>query len=156
MNIEPYRFLIVDDEPDHRLIVRILLSKLWNLDLAITEAANGQEAVRLSQQWHPDWILMDLNMAEMDGYEATRQIRNLEQERDTMNLIQPLQPPAWIIAVSGFTFKRDRDSAFASGCDDFIAKPYEINELFNKLLKAHFINQPDLRPHQGGVAAAAF
>jgi CheY-like chemotaxis protein len=71
--------LIIDDEPDHRLILRLLLNKLWLPGLLFVEACDGKDAVFLAQQWQPDVILISLKLPEMDGLEAIRQIRALSQ-----------------------------------------------------------------------------
>ena len=62
-----YRLLIVEDQPENRLLLRRLLDPLG---FELREAANGQEAVALFEQWHPDLIWMDIRMPVMDGLEA--------------------------------------------------------------------------------------
>jgi CheY-like chemotaxis protein len=120
------RVLLVDDEPSHRFLLRLLFLDLWSLDVVISEASNGEEAVLLTQQWQPHLILMDLKMPQMDGYEAIQQIRTLERTQATG------ASPAYtirIIATTAAVSKVDRSRAFAAGCNDFVCKPYELREL---------------------------
>lgn len=76
-NQEQYRILVVDDIPDSRILLVKLLS---SIGFAVQEASNGQEAVALWEQWHPHLIFMDMRMPVMDGYQATRLIRQRELE----------------------------------------------------------------------------
>jgi CheY-like chemotaxis protein len=131
------RILIVDDEPDHRDLLKLLLLDVWALDVVIAEASHGQAAVMQAQHCHPQVILMDLLMPQMDGYEATRQIRALE----TMGMAsaetgEPMAPRISIIVVSAAVFMGGAAHAFAAGCDDFIAKPYSPEAMYSILQKA--------------------
>lgn len=120
------RVLLVDDEPSHRFLLRLLFLDLWSLNVVISEASNGEEAVLLTQQWQPHLILMDLKMPQMDGYEAIRQIRTLERTQATgVSPTYTIQ----IIATTAAVSEVDRSRAFAAGCNDFVCKPYELREL---------------------------
>jgi CheY-like chemotaxis protein len=131
------RILIVDDEPDHRALLKLLLLDVWTLDVAIAEASHGQAAVVQTQQWHPQVILMDLLMAPMDGYEATQQIRTLETiQMASATTVQPPAPRISIIAVSADVLRGGQSRALAAGCDDFIAKPYRSEAMYSILQKA--------------------
>jgi PAS domain S-box-containing protein len=114
-----YRILVVDDQPEHRLV---LVKLLTQLGLEVRDAANGREAVILWQEWQPHLIWMDMRMPVMDGYEATRQIRSHVEG----------QTPA-IIALTAFVTQRDRELALQVGCDDYISKPFQEEVLFAKM-----------------------
>jgi CheY-like chemotaxis protein len=141
------RILIVDDEPDHRDLLKLLLLDVWTLDVVVAEASHCQAAVMQAQQWHPQVILMDLLMPQMDGYEAIRQIRALEtMQMASAETVQPLAPRISIIAVSAAVFMGGRSRALAAGCDDFIAKPYSSETLYSILQKCLATSDNQLQP----------
>jgi PAS domain S-box-containing protein len=115
----PYRILIVDDQPENR---QLLVKLLTHLGLEVREAANGQEAVTLWQEWQPQLIWMDIRMPVMDGYEATQQIRSSVEGRSTV-----------VIALTAQASKSDRTLALKAGCNDYISKPLQEEELFAKM-----------------------
>ena len=106
MMVEPIRVLIVDDQPRARKSVRALLST-WNGVLEIREAGNGREAVRLVEELPPDLVLMDARMPEMDGLEATRQIK-------------ARWPAVKIVVLSMYV--ENQDEALAAEADAFVGK----------------------------------
>ena len=104
------KILVVEDNLDNR---RILVYRLKRIgDFEITEASNGQEALASVQAEVPDLIFMDLKMPVMDGWEATRRIRALEEGRRIP-----------IIALTAQAMAGDEQKALAAGCDDYVAKP---------------------------------
>ena len=112
------RILIVDDEPDIRNILRILLE---NKGYTVLEAADGSSAVEtVRQSADVDLILMDIQMPIMDGYEATRRIRAMSD---------PAVAGIPIIAMTANAFEEDRKRALASGMDEHIAKPINIEKM---------------------------
>jgi PAS domain S-box-containing protein len=115
-----YRLLVVDDSSANRQLLVQLLSPLG---FAVQEAKNGAEAITLWQQWHPDLIWMDLQMPELDGYQATKQIREQEQSK------KPKQPVV-IIAISANKLGDDYQTL---GFNDFIYKPFKELEIFTVL-----------------------
>ncbi|ERT09540.1 sensory box protein [Lyngbya aestuarii BL J] len=115
-----YRLLIVDDSSANRQLLVQLLSPLG---FAVQEAENGAEAITLWQQWHPDLIWMDLRMPELDGYQATRQIRDQEKSQNLNN-------PVVIIAVSANKLGDDYQTL---GFNNFIYKPFKELEIFTVL-----------------------
>ena len=112
--------LIVDDEP----IIRDLCARALK-DYRILQAENGQEAVEKAASEHFDLILMDIQMPVMNGYEATRALR--EQQVTTP-----------IIAVTAYAMKGDCEKWLEAGCDDYLSKPIERRELLKKLRKYLF------------------
>jgi PAS domain S-box-containing protein len=113
------RILVVDDRSENRLLMVRLLSKLG---LEVREASNGQEAVQLWREWLPDLTWMDIRMPVLDGYEATKQIRAMEQGKTSI-----------IIALTAQASQSDRTLALAAGCNDYISKPFREQTLFLKM-----------------------
>jgi PAS domain S-box-containing protein len=115
-----YRILVADDNDTHRqLLVRLLQS----IGLEVREANHGQMAIALWQSWRPHLIWMDTRMPELDGYTATQRIRELEAGQRVTK----------IIALTANAFEENRVQALDSGCDDFVRKPFQISQLFNKM-----------------------
>ena len=114
--------LIVDDKWQNSLIILNLLS---TLGFEVVEAIDGHDALLKAAEFKPDVILMDLVMPVMDGFEATRQLRQANELKDIV-----------VIATSASTFDSDHQKSLNSGCDDFIAKPVRSKELF-ELLQSH-------------------
>ncbi|GAB1543571.1 PAS domain S-box protein [Scytonema sp. NUACC21] len=119
-----YRILIVDDRAENRLLLTRLMTQLG---MEIREATNGQEAIALWQQWQPHLIWMDIRMPVLNGYEATQQIRNLCAEQSPV-----------VIALTAQASMSDRTLALASGCNDFVIKPFDENLLYSKM--AEYLN----------------
>jgi CheY-like chemotaxis protein len=115
-----YRILVADDLQDNRVL---LVRFLTQLGLESREAENGEEAVRLYAEWHPNLIWMDISMPILDGYQATRQIRAMEQQGQ----------PSIIIALTAKTSKIDHHLAIAAGCNDYISKPFHEEILLLKM-----------------------
>ncbi|MUG93653.1 PAS domain S-box protein [Scytonema sp. UIC 10036] len=116
-----YRILIVDDRAENRLLLTTLMTQLG---MEIREATNGQEAIAFWQQWQPHLIWMDIQMPVLNGYEATQQIRSLSTEQSPI-----------IIALTAQASISDRTLAFASGCNDFVIKPFNENLVCEKMEK---------------------
>lgn len=98
--------LVAEDVESNFLLLKALIGKQYNL----LHAYNGQEAIDMFLQYHPDVILMDVKMPVMDGLEATRAIRKI-------SITIP------IIAQTAFAFDQDRVRIMEAGCDDYITKP---------------------------------
>ncbi|MDM8516599.1 ATP-binding protein [Desulfobacterales bacterium HSG16] len=129
-----YRILIVEDKPDSRqLLIRLLDS--FGFDLR--EAKNGQEAFDIWQAWRPHLIWMDLRMPVMDGYEATRRIRERESKmiKEENNYFPSSIRRCSIIALTASAFEEQRSEALEDGCDDFVRKPFNEQEIFRKIQK---------------------
>ncbi|MDF1815332.1 MAG: ATP-binding protein [Verrucomicrobiales bacterium] len=112
--------LIADDQPENRLLV---VRYLKSLGYIVREAVDGQDAIDAVREYHPDAIIMDIRMPGTDGLAATRTIRVMEDI--------PFQP--YIVALTGNAFEEDRQKAIDAGCDEFLAKPFKLEVLREKL-----------------------
>ena len=107
--------LLVEDFDDARLVMRL---QLEHRGYRVIEAEDGKKAVELALQERPDIILMDLSLPNLDGFEATKQIRKDEQMQ---------QVP--IIAVTAHQETNFREGAKASGFDAYVTKPIDMDWL---------------------------
>ena len=113
---------------DNGLNAEIAMTILQDADAEVELAADGKIAVDKLQDvpaGYYDAILMDMQMPNMNGYEATKAIRKLTDERAKIP----------IIAMTANAFEEDRQAALAAGMDDYVAKPVEISELFRTIMK---------------------
>lgn len=117
-NYEEVRILIAEDQPTNRLLLKKMLGKAG---FKIEEAKDGQEAIEKWNDWKPHLILMDEDMPNKRGSEATREIKSLAGEDGG-----PV-----IVALTAYALKQARTSALESGCADFVAKPFRSHELFS-------------------------
>jgi len=107
--------LIVEDEPKNLKLLRDLLQRFGYETI---EATDGAQGVELAKTMIPSLILMDIMMPKMDGLEATRIIK-----ADTTTKHIP------IIALTSYAMKGDRERTLEAGCDGYIAKPVDIQEV---------------------------
>ena len=107
--------LVVDDFDDTRLLLRTWLQRKG---FRIVEAENGNDAVAAAASQRPDLIIMDVEMPELDGLSATRQIRKL-----TNSAAVP------IVAVSAYGADQYREPALEAGCNEYVSTPFEPEEL---------------------------
>ena len=129
------KILIVEDILDLRTILRTVVESLGHSSLL---ASNGREAVDMAAAELPDLIMMDIIMPVMNGYQATRMIRQNPKTRSIP-----------VIAVTVLTSLEEREECFRSGCNDYIAKPFTIKDLasrIEKLLKKSSGNLSTLSP----------
>ncbi|MCC5930134.1 MAG: PAS domain S-box protein [Cyclobacteriaceae bacterium] len=120
-----YSLLIAEDVPMNMILVKTLVEEFLP-NAAIYEASNGLEAITVVQNHQVDLILMDIQMPEMDGYAATRKIRELE-------LQQGSRIP--IVALTAGALKEERDKALECGMDEFLTKPLEADKLQEVFIK---------------------
>lgn len=128
------RILVVEDEPINREIAQLVLEEAA---LAVDTAENGESALSKLNTQSYDLIMMDMQMPQMDGLEATRQIRRTPQGTDIP-----------IIAMTANAFAEDRQHCLDAGMNDFIAKPYEVEELYALILRWLKSKQPANAPRQ--------
>ncbi|MEI6061213.1 MAG: ATP-binding protein [Bacteroidota bacterium] len=124
--LDGLRILIVDDNEYNRIVVRDTLLSKSSVDLSV--ATNGIEAVDFAQKKDFDVVLMDVQMPLMDGYEATRQIRNSESA--SRNRDVP------IIALTASVVRTDLDKCRAAGMNDYVPKPFRVSQLITAIAKA--------------------
>lgn len=105
------KILVVEDNPQNLYLVRFLLEKSG---YCVAAAQNGFDAVRMAQQEQPDLILMDIQLPQMDGYEATRRIKEIPET----NRIP-------VVAFTSYAMAGDKDKALKAGCAGYIEKPLD-------------------------------
>lgn len=115
----PLTVMVVDDNSDLREMLRYMVERLG---FRVVEAENGQEAVALARHRCPDMILMDLSMPVMDGLAATRLLRQIEAMCDVP-----------IVAISANRREQSQADAFAAGCNEYLTKPVNFNQLHSLL-----------------------
>lgn len=110
--------LVAEDEESNYELVRIVLHKRYRL----LRAHNGIEAVMLNEDEKPDLILMDIRMPDMNGLDATRIIKEVNHDVP-------------VVALSAYAFEENIREAKAAGCDDFMAKPFRVEDLIELCAK---------------------
>ena len=116
------KILVVEDNEDNRRILVYRLRKIGQFE--IREATNGEQAVEAVKAERPDLIFMDLKMPVMDGWEATKKIRQLEFGKSIP-----------IIALTAQAMAGDEQKALSIGCDDYLAKPVVDPDLVRQKLE---------------------
>jgi two-component system cell cycle response regulator DivK len=117
----PQTILVVDDNEQNRALLHDVLL-MSGFDVLLAE--NGEEAVRLAREHHPDLILMDIQMPVMNGLEAGKLLRSDPRTKDI-----------GILALSCSSAIDDKDNFFDSGFDGHIGKPIDIRELPKTIVK---------------------
>jgi two-component system cell cycle response regulator DivK len=115
------RILVVEDQEDNRRIMRDLLA---SAGYELIEAADGEAGVRLAEAERPDLILMDIQLPVLDGYEATRRIK---QNPDLRGIP--------IVVVTSYALSGDDVKAMQAGSDAYVAKPFSPRELLATIRK---------------------
>jgi CheY-like chemotaxis protein len=111
--------LVVEDNKDN---LTLILDLLQSMSYTTLVATNGEQAVQLAKEQLPALILMDLSLPTMDGWTASRLIKEASREK-----------PIPIIALTAHALLGDKEKALASGCDDYVTKPINFRELATKL-----------------------
>jgi two-component system cell cycle response regulator DivK len=115
------KVLVVDDNKDNVFLIRFILQKSG---YQVVEAFDGLEGVRLAIEEKPDLILMDIQLPDIDGLEATQRIR-----KSGANGNIP------IIALTAFAMTGDRDKALSAGCTGYITKPINVKSFTSAIEK---------------------
>ncbi|MBD2292570.1 response regulator [Anabaena sphaerica FACHB-251] len=133
-----YRIMIADDIENNR---QLLVKLLQPIGFEVREAKNGKEAITLWQEWQPHLIWMDMRMPEINGYTATKIIRQLSQEQNK---------PVIIIALTASVFEEERAAIKAAGCDEMVRKPLQAQIIFDKIsefLQVRYLYEDDKIKH---------
>ena len=117
-DLDMKKILVAEDEDSNYELVKIVLQKRYKL----LRAHNGIEAVTLNEDEKPDLILMDIRMPEMNGLDATRIIKEVSTNTP-------------IVALSAYAFEENIREAKAAGCDEFMAKPFKVENLIEVVKK---------------------
>lgn len=110
--------LVAEDEDSNYELVRIVLAKRYRL----VRAVNGIEAVTYCEEDHPSLVLMDIRMPDMNGLDATR-------------IIKEVNPDIPVVALSAYAFDENILEAKEAGCDEFMAKPFRVEDLLDMVQK---------------------
>lgn len=113
------RILVVEDNPSNMKLVSLILDSMGH---EVIEARDAIEGIKLAQAEVPDLILMDIQLPDMDGLEATRL---LKKNLITHNIK--------VVALTAFAMKGDEERMRAAGCDDYIAKPIRHAEFVERI-----------------------
>ncbi len=147
-NLKGVNILIVEDNKVNQILVKKFLSN-WGAKFEIAE--NGQIAVDLFKKNNFDVILMDLQMPVMDGYESARQMRLLEENTDKFTPI---------IALTASTLLNERERIVQVGMNDFLSKPFNPNELYQKIAQHSYTQLqkqiPEENPTEGKLNYSYF
>jgi CheY-like chemotaxis protein len=112
------KILVVEDVDFNRDLIVQLLEDRYQ----VIEAVNGKEGIEIAEKERPVLILMDLSLPIMDGWEATRRLKANADLRSIP-----------VIALTAHAMKGDEEKALAAGCDDYLAKPIDEDELMEKI-----------------------
>jgi two-component system cell cycle response regulator DivK len=113
------RILYIEDNEDN---IYMLTQRLTRRGFEVLVARNGEQGIAMARREAPALILMDLSLPELDGWEATRQLKMAAETRDIP-----------IIALSAHAMEGDREKALAAGCDDYDPKPVDLSRLLQKI-----------------------
>lgn len=136
-NNAPFKILIADDNETNQMIISVILKRLGCYTDIVSD---GLEAVQAVHDNSYDIIFMDISMPNMDGLEATRQIRNLPAEKSSVK----------IVALTAYTQEEDKLRVFDAGMDSFLSKPVFRNDIvsvINNTLQAQSISSSETAPN---------
>ena len=104
--------LIVEDIEDNLMLIKSLVEMA---DFRVVEARDGREAIAQAQAHHPDLILLDMSLPEIDGWTVARTLRQLPEFGSTL-----------IVALTAHAMQGDREKTLEAGCDEFMTKPIDV------------------------------
>jgi two-component system, cell cycle response regulator DivK len=116
MSMKPLILYIEDDADNALLTERILGARGWN----VVTASTGKQGLLKADEIHPDIVLLDINLPDISGYDVAAALRG---NAETALANVP------IIAITAYALQGDAVKALSSGCDSYIAKPYDIQDL---------------------------
>ena len=117
--------LVEDNEMNRDMLSRRLMRKGYEVSIAV----DGRQGVEMAESVAPDLILMDMSLPVLDGWEATRQLKNADATRHIP-----------VIALTAHAMSGDRERALEAGCDDYDTKPIELPRLLEKI--ESMLNRP--------------
>jgi two-component system cell cycle response regulator DivK len=118
------RILIVEDIEDNLVLIKSLLEMA---DFSVVEARDGREAITQAQAHHPDLILLDMSLPELDGWTVARTLRQMPEFGSTL-----------IVALTAHAMPGDRERTLDAGCDEYLTKPIDVPSFLptiNKILE---------------------
>ena len=115
-----YKIMLADDEGIVIDSLKFIIEKEFKDTCEVQYAKTGRSVIELAESFRPDVAVMDIQMPEMDGYEATKRIRNLDDARADIP----------IVAMTANVFEEDRQKALESGMNAHVSKPVDMNMLF--------------------------
>ena len=136
-----YRILVVEDKAENWMLLERILH---GAGFQVRVAENGERSVELFSSWRPHFIWMDLRLPGISGIEAALRIR----EKEGGSKVR-------IVAVTASAFSMQRDAALAAGLDDFVRKPYRVNEIFDcmgRLLGVRYLYADELPASEMGLS----
>ncbi|MBI3624547.1 MAG: response regulator [Candidatus Rokubacteria bacterium] len=113
--------LVVEDIEDNLILIKSLLEMA---DFRVVEARDGREAITQAQAHHPDLILLDMSLPEMDGWTVARTLRQTPQFGSTP-----------IVAITAHAMPGDREKTLDAGCDEFLTKPIDVPNFLPTITK---------------------
>jgi CheY-like chemotaxis protein len=116
------RVLLIEDNPDGRETMRLLL-ECWGHRVEVAE--DGIEGVDKALAWQPDAAIVDIGLPRLDGFHVAQRVR------------AALQGKVFLIALTGYNGRKDREQAFACGFDAYLHKPADLDELARLLRAPH-------------------
>jgi two-component system cell cycle response regulator DivK len=132
LNPGELRVLIVEDEEANIAVIQQILELMLGIE-HVFAARDGHEGIRMAYELEPNLILMDLSLPKLNGWEVTRSLKSNPRFKEIP-----------ILALTAHAMVGDREKALDAGCDDYFAKPIEVDE-FVKFLSPYLASATELR-----------